>query len=961
MICNYCGMQLPDGSTFCPNCGTPTAAQPQAYPQEPQQAYSQQGWSPEPQQAYSQQAWSPEPQQAYSQQGWSPEPQPAYYPPQEQDFDPNQQSSFYAEMPDQAVYYEANEGAPERQEYIAFLSYRHLELDKKAAKLLQSRIERYVIPKELRRFPGEKKLGNVFRDEDELPLSPNLSDSIIYALDHSEYLIVVCSPELPKSQWCEAEIRYFLQSHSRDHVLAVLIDGDPASSFSPLLLYTYDETGNITGYVEPMAANIAGKKHAINRKSLGKEMTRIFSALLGCSFDTLWQRERRRRVSVLLASLGAAACLLAVFLSVVLNFALQTKNANEQLNVVNERLADANTQLVSALSTSNTDQASTVSYYGNSDQALAYYAKALEIDPQNRNAKAGALFELQSKGWLVYDPTSETIPEPADPEPEYEVEVGDSLIRVRVSDGWTYEVPRPTMLSDSLVEGDRVNDVPDAAYMIDEDRVYILVSYGGYLNIYTHSLPTPQSQASTVRCSFHAMIDCAEYLHKENKYYCAYTYTDPEYIMHYYQYGLAALWYGDQSNDHTIGIVDIREGKYLTDVLDFFLNDGIAFSPDRHSFAIIGTNSSDWGDNGDSAAFYNIGGRCYGKIERNTQHWIVSFGFDSDGSRFLWADPSLLKLFNGETILLAAAPLHFEQMIKSASFTEDGSITVASNDSCAKYHILQFVSAENADGPMADPGGAYSFRFTEDCEHLETIDADGNVISSVLLPVPVEDTTVKYHYHTAEENGNIYYHTFSNFVIHIHADPEGNLSEPETIVVPNLLPDEGGVLAVAAYPGGFAVSLTGRTVLVYKTGETVPYRTIDVGCGYIAEIAINSNGLLAVEGYSTTGYTAVDFLELWDYENNKRIGHIEGDHYDDLSLSESGVLTFSNYDYHTEEWGTMEWVLSGPDADEALIEALASLTSCTLNDDATLGTQTPVFTGNLGAWSSLLSAETPYE
>ena len=95
--------------------------------------------------------------------------------------------------------------------YIAFISYRHLPLEKDIAKKLHRRIEHYVIPTGLRKN-GEKKLGYVFRDQEELPISGNLSENIQNALNRSEYLIVICSPETVKSAWVRREISFFLES-----------------------------------------------------------------------------------------------------------------------------------------------------------------------------------------------------------------------------------------------------------------------------------------------------------------------------------------------------------------------------------------------------------------------------------------------------------------------------------------------------------------------------------------------------------------------------------------------------------------------------------------------------------------------------------------------------------------------------------------------------------------------------
>ncbi len=183
----------------------------------------------------------------------------------------------------------------EKRSYIAFISYRHKPLDMKAARMIEKSIEAYRVPRELREQAGGSKLGRVFRDEDELPLSSSLSDSIIEALDRSRFLIVICTPDLPLSRWCEQEISYFLRTHDRDHLLAVLADGSGETSFSPLMLHEYDEAGNPVSDLEPLAANIVGVGHRIGRKKYRKEIVRLLACLIGCSFDTLYQREKRAR------------------------------------------------------------------------------------------------------------------------------------------------------------------------------------------------------------------------------------------------------------------------------------------------------------------------------------------------------------------------------------------------------------------------------------------------------------------------------------------------------------------------------------------------------------------------------------------------------------------------------------------------------------------------------------------
>ena len=223
----------------------------------------------------------------------------------------------------------------DERSYAAFISYRHLPLDREAAIKIQKRIENFVVPKEYQSRTGGKKLGLCFRDEDELPASASLSGSIKYALDHSQYLIVICTPQLQLSQWCMAEIQYFLQTHDRNHILAVLADGSPEQSFPDMLRFIRDRNGNILANVEPLAANISSPDHTINRKSFKKESLRLCAAILGCPFDALWQREHRARTTRLLMAAAAGLAVMAVIVGVVLvkNAQISQKNLELEKNL----------------------------------------------------------------------------------------------------------------------------------------------------------------------------------------------------------------------------------------------------------------------------------------------------------------------------------------------------------------------------------------------------------------------------------------------------------------------------------------------------------------------------------------------------------------------------------------------------------------------------------------------------
>ena len=121
--------------------------------------------------------------------------------------------------------------------YDAFISYRHSELDKFVAEELHKQLENFKIPKNIAKQSNKKKISRIFRDKDELPITSNLADPILNALQMSEYLIVICSPRLKESLWCKREIENFISMHGQEKILAVLIEGEPSESFPEELLY----------------------------------------------------------------------------------------------------------------------------------------------------------------------------------------------------------------------------------------------------------------------------------------------------------------------------------------------------------------------------------------------------------------------------------------------------------------------------------------------------------------------------------------------------------------------------------------------------------------------------------------------------------------------------------------------------------------------------------------------------
>jgi len=125
---------------------------------------------------------------------------------------------------------------PSKPHYRAFISYSHK--DAKWAKWLHRSLERYVVP--IDAFPPEeqleadgtkrsRRLTPVFRDRDEMPASDSLAETIREALESSENLIVLCSPNSVGSTYVNAEIEMFRGLHpdNEGKVYALIIEGEP--------------------------------------------------------------------------------------------------------------------------------------------------------------------------------------------------------------------------------------------------------------------------------------------------------------------------------------------------------------------------------------------------------------------------------------------------------------------------------------------------------------------------------------------------------------------------------------------------------------------------------------------------------------------------------------------------------------------------------------------------------------
>lgn len=219
--------------------------------------------------------------------------------------------------------------------YRAFISYSHQDnrIDRRDgsrgrttwADWLHEALERFEVPIEveptLATLDAERRLQPIFKDEDELPVSPDLGKSIEDALAASDALIVICSPRSAASLYCNEEIRLFKALGRGDRILPLIIAGEPGASgrqqgsfaaseecFAPALRFRVDADGQVLedeGDVEPICADArdgtngaepSAVEWSLDRDGQQRVLLKLVAGLLGVSFDSLVQRDRRRKM-----------------------------------------------------------------------------------------------------------------------------------------------------------------------------------------------------------------------------------------------------------------------------------------------------------------------------------------------------------------------------------------------------------------------------------------------------------------------------------------------------------------------------------------------------------------------------------------------------------------------------------------------------------------------------------------
>ncbi|MEM9856509.1 MAG: TIR domain-containing protein [Bacteroidota bacterium] len=229
--------------------------------------------------------------------------------------------------------------------YKAFISYSH-STDKNLAPKIQKELR--LLGRPLFR----KEAFNIFRDETNLSVNPDLWSYIEDALSQSEFFIYLASPSAANSKWVKKEISYWLQNKSIDNLIILISEGelkwnDDENDFDwkksdclpELMIGVYSS--------EPLYIDLREVKNLdhveFKRDLLIKVIEPVSAKLHDKSVDELFgdiTRIHRQRVT--LRNIAIITLFVLTVLSMVLGFTFYENSKVGELIIQANRLAEEN-------------------------------------------------------------------------------------------------------------------------------------------------------------------------------------------------------------------------------------------------------------------------------------------------------------------------------------------------------------------------------------------------------------------------------------------------------------------------------------------------------------------------------------------------------------------------------------------------------------------------------------------
>lgn len=182
-----------------------------------------------------------------------------------------------------------------------------------------------------------RQLYPIFRDQEELTASPSLSRDLESALEQSECLIVVCSPNTLNSKWVSLEIAHFKSKRGSQNIFCIIVEGEPYASelgmpeleCIPSELRSQDNHSKHNVILSP----------DVRKHKDGEEIAiiKLVSAITKIPYSEINNRNDRRKRRQFIASIVISLSIVSFIFLVQLYNTLKIENERD---VSQQRLAD---------------------------------------------------------------------------------------------------------------------------------------------------------------------------------------------------------------------------------------------------------------------------------------------------------------------------------------------------------------------------------------------------------------------------------------------------------------------------------------------------------------------------------------------------------------------------------------------------------------------------------------------
>lgn len=811
-----------------------------------------------------------------------------------------------------------------RNHYSAFISYRHLENDQRAAEQLQSLLENYRQPKGV---ANGKRIGRIFRDTSELPASRDLDRALEEALLDSDYLILILSEKTKDSKWCMEELRRFKEAHggSIREVLPVLVSGEPEEVFPEELRCEERTVSEPSGgerrvivEVEPVCADIRAGSAREQKKRLRTEFLRLAAPMLGVGFDDLYRRQYRRRRRLTAWILSGCFALLLLLLGVIGTAYL--------------RVSSSERQIFRQMVLGHVEAGLHASSAGDGEEAMAYFAKALSEDPENKMAQVGALVQLQRQAWL-YE-IGETEEEKKDPvmPPAFLAEnmtmiswpetghgvfafAGENTVCVWLSETDAYYA-LARVSQEYRSDPGRLR----AAAIMTEDSATIVLQEGKYAAFFWGDGDPKKAGFHT--CTLSHVYD----LEKEDLFN-----NRADVFLPGYPYAAEELAFLENGCKPGLPKADMELGpcrpgiwscpgagfvvRYFDTVMALTPKNGvwdsrktfssyvqdIALSPAFEGYAVVTASRWSRGTRGNIVSAFSNYGILRGESAEEPRFAYRSLCFDNTGNYLLWADTGVLQMLNSNELGTAAAPLYIHD-IESASVTQEDQILLKTKEKTLLYD-------------------AVGFR----CDTEQT-------------------------------------YTQKMLAVDLERRPDLRGYTP-----PREYSEDGEIVSACSFDGGFAVLVPGNVVLIYLDGQTEPAAVVELehGDNVANGLAVSPEGWLCAVSFSQTvsnleeGKKSFWAVEIWNWKENRCLADLGNrlrygtDQVFAPRFPEPNLLCYC------ENNKVRTILLDAETPDEETVAALQELAGIRLDDSQTLQKTAPHFPGRLGNWEQYVHSFKP--